>query len=364
MATAKILIVDDEFEIRRMLQEMLESESYDVDVAGSATEALAFARRAHYDLLITDICLPNIDGLELSRRLRESNPDIISILVTGYPTIDTTMKGIKAGVSDYLTKPVRKAKLCQSVAVALKRQEHLRFLERMAQESKRGESDRGQFVNVLAHELRTSLTPMLTGAELLLEKLKGEPETVEDRLARLVFGSAQLMRYRLDKLLLLARLEAGTLKLHLDDITPTTFLESITSRFEAVAAEKNQRLVLNLQHGMSDFKADRTCLEQVITNLVENALKFTPDSGTVTIGVENKKNEVIISVRDGGTPLAEEERSRLLEPFWKSEVDRYKIPGVRLSFALCQKLIEILGGRIWIESCTEKGNDFKFAVPI
>jgi signal transduction histidine kinase len=364
MNVAKILVVDDEEAVREVIQAMLETEGYEVDVAGDAVEALADAKQKQYDLLITDICMPEIDGLELSRRLRESSPDIASILVTGYPTVDTAMAGIKTGVYDYIIKPVRKDKLCHSVASVIKRQQHVRFLEKMARDSQKEENDRGQFVNVLAHELYTSLTPMLTGAELMLERVKGEPNTVEDRLAKVMFGSAQMMRYRLDKLLLLARLEAGGFVLHLTRFDVLTIIKQAKARFDVVASEKGQRLELDIPDSPLPIKADRSCLEQVITNLLENALKFTPEGGKVLLEAKIVEGELLVSVQDSGATFTDEERQRLMQPFWRSEIDRQRIPGVRLGLALCQKLVEIQGGTIWVEGGKEGGNTFAFAVPV
>lgn len=364
MKVAKILVVDDEQAVREVILEMLEPGGYEVDVVGGAIEALANAKQKQYDLLITDIRMPEMDGLELSRRLRESSPDIASILVTGYPTVDTAMGGIQTGVYDYIIKPVGKAKLSQSVASALKRQEHVRYLEKMTQESQKVESDRGQFVNVLAHELRTSLTPMLTGAELLLERVKGDPDTIDDRLAKIVFGSAQLMRYRLDKLLLLGRLEAGIFSLHLTQISIRTLLEQAKAQFDVVASEKKQHLDLDHLDNLPPIKADRTCLEQVLTNLLENALKYAPEGGKVLLGAKIVQDELVVSVQDSGATLTDEERQRLMQPFWTSEADRQRIPGVRLSLALCQKLLDIHSGRIWIEGGKGGGNVFIFAIPV
>jgi two-component system, sensor histidine kinase and response regulator len=364
VSKARILIVDDDPSVREIFREMLLNEGYETVAMGSAEEALKESQKTQFDLLMTDIQMPEMDGLELVRRFREQNPQIGAILITGFPDVETARAGIQQGVYDYIVKPARKDDLCRAVAEALKKQERVLMLERTSHELEQMEETRSKFVNVLAHELRTSLTPVLGCAEMLVDQLKDQPGKTPDNLAHMLFNSSKSMRLQLENLLMLTRLETGDFKPTLVSVDPKILLSGVARQIEPLAAGKGQKLDLQLAEGLPAIQADRSSFELVVTNLLGNAVKFTPEGGSICLGASASAEELIVRVQDTGRSLSVEEQERLLQPYWRSEVDRQRLPGTGLGLAISRRLIEIHKGRIWIEDRPGEGKAFIFSLPL
>jgi two-component system, sensor histidine kinase and response regulator len=364
MSSIKVLIVDDDPSVREVFQEMLLNEGYEAITTGSAIEALKEGEKTRFDLLMTDIRMPEMDGLELVRKFREQNPQIGSILITGYPDVETARAGIQQGVYDYIVKPIGKDELCRAVRDALKKQQRILMLERTSHELEELEETRAKFVNVLAHELRTSLTPVLGCAEMLADQLKDKPEKTQDTLAHMLFNSAKGMRLQLENMLILTRLETGDFVPLLVLVDTKALLRQAASQIEPLAIDKRQQFDLELADDLPAIRVDRLCFAQVVTNLLENAIKFTPEEGRIRLKAAASGGELIVRVQDTGRSLSVEEQQRLLQPYWKSEVDRLRLPGTGLGLAICQRLIEIHKGKIWIENGPGEGKAFIFSLPL
>lgn len=364
MKRARILVVDDEAFVRDVLQDILDSEGYEVVAVGSSTEALKQGGQKTFDLLLTDIKMPGIDGLELANRFRELDPQIMAILITGYPSLETARQAIHQGIHDYILKPFKKDELCATVAAALKRHERISGLEKAAHELEELEKARSQFVDVLSRELRAPLTPVLGSAGILAEQLGKKEGELMDRLAQNILSGAQGLRARLENLLVLARFEAGGLGLEIVPLDISRFLQGMASQFQPLAEKKGQTLVMELPEVLPVIKADRRCLEQVITNLLDNAVKSTPKGGEIRLRATVSDRDVVVEIEDNGPSLSPEEQKRLLQAYWQSEVDTQGPPGIGLGLAVCKKLVEAHGGRLWIRSEGAKGKTFAFAIPI
>ena len=364
MSGTKILLVDDDEMVRSIFQEMLENKGYDVVALGSASAALEESKKTRFNLLLTDIRMPDMDGLQLVRKFRELNPQTGAILITGYPDVDTARAGIQQGVYDYIVKPVKQAELCAAVASALQKQERIQMLERTARELEELEKARSQFVDVLSHELMTSLTPVLGCAEILADQLKDQTEKKHNMLAHALFQSAQSMRLRLENLLTLTRLEAGDFVPNLSPLDPVELLSRLARQIKNLVDEKRQVFTLDLPDSLPAVQADQQCLVQVLTNLLDNAVKFTQEGGSISLQAEVSGDDLVVKIRDNGVSMSDEDCQRLLRPYWRSEVDRQHLPGSGLGLAICQRVIDLHKGRLWIENRPGPGKTFAFALPL
>jgi signal transduction histidine kinase len=223
---------------------------------------------------------------------------------------------------------------------------------------------RAQFVQVLGHELRTPLTPILACARMLKERLPTEAEGLENKLISNIMTGAQTLETRLSDLLDLAQYQTCAYTLELHKVDPRALIEKVISHFEPLVESKGQSLAVDLPDNLPPISADGRRLSQVLMNLLSNSVKFTPEGSNIQVRARLVKHEIVVEVQDDGPGLSEEQKQRLFEPYWRSEMDRHRFQGMGLGLALCKQLVEAHGGRIWAESEPGKGSTFAFAVPL
>jgi len=224
---------------------------------------------------------------------------------------------------------------------------------------------RSQFIASLTHELQTPLTSMLASAGLLAEQAqKEQPHTPMNRLAQNILNGCHSLEARLDELFDLAKGEVGTLKLKLESLDPLPLLQNVASRFYPVIQRKEQSFTLDLLPSLPWIKADRERLEQVVTNLLSNATRFTPKGGDIALKARKKGNDLVIQVQDNGIAISKEEQKRLFEPYYRAKLGKGEHHGLGLGLTLCKQLVELHKGKIWVESEGGKGSTFSFSLPL
>jgi len=231
---------------------------------------------------------------------------------------------------------------------------------KLRQELEAEAKKRAEFLRALVHELKTPLTPMLASSELLVNELQEEPLL---SLARNINQGISRLNNRIDELLDLARGEMGMLQLNFKSVDPLQLLHKVAYDLAPVASSRRQSLTLAL-HPLPTIQADEERLYQVVLNLLNNASKFTPEGGEITLRAEEKDTSLIVQVQDSGRGIAKEEQQRLFDPYYRVERDRGRLSGLGLGLALCKTLVELHGGQLWVESCVDKGSTFSFSVPL
>lgn len=220
---------------------------------------------------------------------------------------------------------------------------------------------RVEFTRALVHEIKTPLTPLVTSSELLLEELKEEPAL---SLVRSINKGAYNLNERIDELLDLARGEVGLLRLNPALVDPGQLLQGIASDMAPVAQRSGLSLSLELAPSLPSVWADEGRLRQVILNLMNNAIKFTPEGGKITLRAKQDKGNLVIEVQDTGQGISKEDQPRLFEPYYQLGEETARRRGLGLGLSLAKKLVELHGGRIWVESEKGKGSIFGFAIPL
>lgn len=218
-----------------------------------------------------------------------------------------------------------------------------------------------EYTRALVHELKTPLTPVLFSSELLSSELKEEPWA---SIARNIHRGANNLNNRIDELLDLARVEIGSLQLSPKPVDSYRLLSSIADNVAALIAKNHQHLVRHIPASLPEVWADADRLQQIILNLLVNASKFTPEGGTITLSARVEANDFIVEVKDTGVGIPKKEQPRIFEPYQRRRNDRERLSGLGLGLSLCKKLVELHGGRIWVESRAGKGSTFAFAIPL
>ncbi len=218
-----------------------------------------------------------------------------------------------------------------------------------------------EFTRALVHELKTPLTPVLSSSELLATELHEEPWV---SIARNIHRGATNLNNRIDELLDLARVEIGMLQLDPKEVDALQLLHEIADDMAVVVSDNGQSLKLALAPSLPLVWADEERLRQVVLNLLINASKFTPEGGKITLKAKEKDGALVVEVQDTGRGVSEEEQQRLFQPYHRQINDRERLSGLGLGLALCKNLVELHGGKIWVESQVGKGSTFGFSVPL
>jgi len=228
----------------------------------------------------------------------------------------------------------------------------------------REEEERLQFINALAHELKTPLTSIVASGGLLLEELNEEKQTPRVRLIENIISATNKLEARLSELLDMAKMESPGFNLTLELLDIRPLLQNMASELLPVAARKRQSLTLDIPASAPMVKADRQRLEQILLNLLTNAIKFTREGGEIQLKLTKEDAELVVGVKDNGPGISEEEQTRIFMPYYRIEADRQRFSGLGLGLALSKQLAELQGGRMWVESKLGKGSTFAFSLPV
>jgi signal transduction histidine kinase len=379
---AAILIVDDEHCLRVTLSEFLRRDGHTVEALPNAREALAVLGQGTWEIVLTDVVLPGISGIELLHMIREERPGIQVIMMTGMPTVDTAAEAVRAGAFDYLTKPitcsailrvVRNAARVKALSderelLAAERRAHQENLERANRRLEAATRHKSEFLANMSHELRTPLNGILGFAHLLLDQGEGLPRERRERYLRNIHKCGEHLLQLINDILDLSKVEAGKIELRLQPFAVSGILEEILVIVRGLANRKSVRLEIALAPDLPPLTADPVRFKQICFNLLSNAVKFTPAGGRVTLTarriadggsrtadpaaadrtLQSTRGDVVeIAVADTGAGIRPEDLDKLFGEFVQLDTTRAQHhEGTGLGLALTRRLVELHGGTI------------------
>jgi len=220
-----------------------------------------------------------------------------------------------------------------------------------------------RFIDTLSHELKTPLTSIIAAAGLLAEELETTADDSLKKLMQTIIHNADTLEQRLADLLYLVKTGSGKLQLQFEPVDMKSLIQGSCLQVSPLLRNKDQKLVTDLPDAIPIIHGDGPRLEQVMLNRMTNAAKFTQAGGTISVRVRQQDNGLVIDVRDNGIGIAREEQARLFKPYSRLSSDRQRHPGLGLGLALSKQVVELHGGRIWVESEPGKGSTFSFFVP-
>src|SRR4030042_1654050 len=220
-----------------------------------------------------------------------------------------------------------------------------------------------RFVDTLSHELKTPLTSIIAASGLLAEELETSRDESHQKLIQTIIHNANTLETRLAELLDIVKTGSGKLQLQLEPVDMRSLVLGTCQQINPMLRGKRQKLNTDLPDSLPIIHGDGQRLEQVLLNLLTNAAKFTPEEGNILVRVRKDDAGLIIDVRDDGIGIAREEQSRLFKPYSRLSSDRQRHPGLGLGLALAKQVVELHGGKIWVDSEPGKGSTFSFTLP-
>jgi two-component system sensor histidine kinase/response regulator len=369
MKHAHLMVVDDEVSHMRALCDTLGFEGYRVIGFDSPTDALHALSESECDLLLTDLMMPGMDGIELIQAARAVNPDIAAIIMTGHGTIDTAVAALQTGALDYVLKPFRLNIILPVLARALDLR-NLRLENAALQRREREQAlklatayrDLESFSYSISHDLRSPLRAIRGLMQIYLEE-NGAALTENGR-RRLdqVVGGAERMDQMIEDLLRFSRVTHGAPGCSRID------LNAIVARLinELKVSEPERRLELRIA-ALPDCEGDPGLIEQVMSNLLSNAFKFTRqrDDALIEVGTaraeQDGEEQQVYFVRDNGAGFNPKYAHKLFGVFQRLH-SQEQFPGTGVGLSIVKRILERHGGRIWAESTPGKGATFFFAI--
>jgi len=253
----------------------------------------------------------------------------------------------------------------ENVRLFQETQEKSRQLESANEKLRELDRLKSEFVANVSHELRTPLTAIKGAADLLLREVPGPLNEKQSHYLSRVRSNTQHLTGLINDLLDLSKIEGGKIELQAERVSLAGLIHEVVETLRPIAAEKSIALETPLPQASMLVWADRDKITQVLTNLVGNAIKFTPPNGRVTVASASHDTEgVRVSVSDTGPGTAEGERDRIFDKFYQVAVNGGPKPkGTGLGLAISKSLVELHGGKIWVESEPARGSTFYFTLP-
>lgn len=361
MEKKRILVVEDEIIPAENMKNQLEEKGYFVyDIVTSGEQAIQRATQWMPDLILMDIKLNgNIDGIKASEVIR-SKHDIPILYLTSYPNKAFLERAKLTEPYAYILKPFRLKELESNIEIAIHKNKSEKKLKEIL-------ASKDRFFSIIGHDLRSPLSNIFMGLELLKDKI--EPLEAEDKesinvLINSVLASTEKTVELMENLLDWSRLQMGRMEYNPKRRDVYYLLTRNLMLYQKMASDKDIQLSHTLEPEKIYVYADYNMIDTILRNLINNAIKFTPDGGKVEISAEENTKAVHVSVSDTGVGIEEERLDRLFQI--GEENIRTKgtqgESGTGLGLILCKELVEKHGSEIWVESEEGKGSTFTFSL--
>jgi len=370
-----ILVIDDELGIREGCRRALEPQGFTVETAATLREGQRKIEEGNFDLVLLDVMMPDGRGIDLLGPIHAKDPDTVCVIITGYATVELAVETIKRGAYDFISKPFTSELLLMTVNQGLERRrlsleaKRLQAIEREAAELARAKEEmerldrfKSAFMLTVAHELRAPVTALQS---FLLAMLKGyvPSDQQQEILQRAIERSQELLNL-IDDLLNLAAAKEGQALQKRREVSLAEALEEVIPLMKVQAEGKGITLTMEVRHRPL-VEANPDQIRQLWTNLISNAIKYTPSRGRVTVTLDDQGEWAVGTVEDTGIGIAPEDQGKIFEEFYRTPQAKAVEPrGTGLGLPLVKRIVEGHGGTIEVESALGQGSRFIFRLPV
>jgi len=376
----RILIVDDEADIAAILKLHLEDSGYVTAWAGNGQAALQMLKDGGFSLILMDVKMPGMNGVEVLKRISESGLDVAVIMMTAHGSEDLVVECMTSGAVDYISKPF-------SLDDTLQRVDRAVANRRMLLSKKRLEQEKEDFLYMLSHDLKNPITVVIGSIDIMREGRLGPVNTEQVEYLQSAIDSCNEVVAMIDNLLDVQRFETGRMPVVLRPHSPAAIAAAAVERFSKAAEYEGVELALETDGGTTEIAVDRNLMYRVFANLLVNAIKFTPEGGNIKVscrcirngaahriripvhfippaGFANRHCFVRISVKDTGNGIPHEDLDHIFERYTQSHnAAGRERGGAGLGLAFCKLAVESFNGIIWAESEAGAGSEFIILLP-
>ncbi|TMD07834.1 MAG: response regulator [Chloroflexi bacterium] len=387
-----VLVIDDDPDNRAFLVKAISRQGLEVVTAATMTAARRLLDGRQPALVFLDVQMPGESGLVLLPQFQRDFPETVTVMMTAFGSEQVAAEALRGGADDYIGKPIELPRLrdllernlekqrlrAERLALLRRLKESNRYLVRQHAALRRADHEimqanrqleqsnrfKSEFLANMSHELRTPLNAILGFSEILLDSSMELTAGERVEFLRNIRSSGQHLLSLINDILDLAKIEAGKMDLHAEEMSVLDAIHEVTSILEPMARQQGLRLLASGLAPVGTIRADKSKFKQVLYNLLSNAIKFTPPPGSITLAVRDDTEQVTVSVSDTGIGIRQEDVPKLFREFQQLDgTYTRKYEGTGLGLALCRRFVEMHGGRIWVESQPGHGSTFTFSLP-
>ncbi len=357
-----ILLVDDEEKLCIRLARILAKDGYEIDTAFNGNDAIKLIDTKQYDIILTDLNMPDKNGFELMEYTRDHHIDSLILVLTGYASVDAAIQSIKLGAYDFIQKPIDvetfKLTIRRAADTVRLKQENVRNL----QELKKLNELKNEFISVVSHDLRSPLATIGAYVNYLMKK--GDLNERQHRYLGIIRDISDNLYSLVNELLDISKIESGIIQLNYETTDINELVQISINNFKILAQDKNNKIIYQSNLEDSTITIDRIKILQVLNNIISNAIKFT-ENGTITIHTRSTGNRIQVSIDDTGTGIDDEDIKDIFDEF--SYLQRNGTRGESgsgLGMVICKRFIELHNGEIDVESKPGEGSRFIVTLPV
>ena len=355
VARADILIVDDIAENLEFLSAELSAHRYYTRPVNSGKLALLAANASPPDLVLLDILMPDMDGYAVCQAFKTDGAlsDIPIIFVSGLNETIDKVRAFQAGAVDYISKPFQLEELLARIETHL-------TLYRQRRELEQQRELKARFLSMASHEFRTPLAVIKSSVDILLhysEKLSAERRIEK---LRVIAQEVKEMDQLVGEVVSFNKIDMGRLEFHPEETDINAFCSKIVERFRAISGTES--VIYDIEEGLASATFDPHLLDHVVSNLLSNALKYSPSGSHVYLHISQNKDHLIFKVVDQGIGIPVDEQKQMFSPFYRAS-NATPFGGTGLGLALVKQYVGRHGGSVHFESTENVGTTFIVRIP-
>jgi signal transduction histidine kinase len=356
-----ILIVDDDPYTLESISSLLNEHGYSVVACGNAADAMAKIQKNRIDIVLTDIRMPVVSGIELLEKIHSFNSEIPVILITAYAELDMAIDAIRRGAFDFITKPYSPEYLVHAVERAIEHNRYVRLEKEfkcMLQDSVKEKTEKLNEIEVLAagiaHEIRNPIGNVKAAAQLCFKKY--DPDERLRTYLKIIIKNTEKVNRVIKDLLNLAKPHKALFKRGSID----KVINNLCDLVKAKCSKQKVLLIKRSSRRLPEISLDERLLEEAFLNLILNALDAMPKGGrlAITTYYDYNAREIVISFIDSGSGISEDNQGRIFYPFFTTKKN-----GTGLGLSLALQIIELHKGKIHIESKLDYGTEVTVRLP-
>ena len=358
-----ILVIDDEKAMRDSCSQVLTKDGYLTETAQDGDSGLQKVNQLKPDLVLVDLKMPGMGGMELLEKIAEIDSNIVSIVITGYATIESAVEAMKRNAYDFIPKPFTPDQLRIIVGRGLEKRKLAFESARLRQEK---ETMRENFITLVSHQLRSPLISIQQYFNVILEgfAFKGEWTGQQNELVEKVTKRIDSLLKLIDDWLDMSRVEAGKLIDNFGPVALGPILSETIELLKPLAETRKVTLEANLCNGLPGVQGDGESLKQVFTNLIGNAIQYNRQGGTVAVNTRKDNNHIVVEISDTGMGISQENLHFIFDEFFRVKTEETRdITGSGLGLPIAKRIIQAHNGSIKVASELGKGTTFSIFLP-
>lgn len=370
-----LLIVDDEQVIRDLCSELLAREGYAVESAENGMTALKMIRKSNFDVVLVDVNMPVMNGIELLESIKRDYPHLEVIIMTAFGTIQNAIEAMRKGAFDFILKPFNLDQIqvvTKKCIEKIDRDKENQELRNVNEKLREIQEMKDKFIAITSHELRTPLSHIKGYVGILNDELADSiPEKDKKEFWKIVKSAVEQLEHIVNNMYGIAKIDNQGVRVKKQKFNLHEMLKQMKTEYQLTLTERRQRLNLSLSGDFTIFHGDRLKVKQMCTALIDNAIKYTPDGGDICLSTSQDKNYCIVTVSDNGIGIPQDKLGQIFEKFYEVQDTDYHSTsqtdflggGIGLGLSIAKAIAEAHGGGIKVISKVNEGTNFKIFLP-